>query len=89
MKPPNMLDDRTRRAIEKLYARAELRQQVPMATILAKVPGDTLTQRAKRLKVTRQTYYDWLNEKSRPNPQLAKKLAKITGFSIKEIRGRE
>jgi DNA-binding XRE family transcriptional regulator len=41
------------------------------------------------LGITRQAYYDWLNEKTRPNIQQAQKLAKLTGLSINQIRARE
>ena len=74
------------RAIERLEMRLSLK---PMQAILAKLPAKTPTERCRLLEITRQAYYDWINEKTRPNIQQAIKLSKLTGFSIKEIRGRE
>ena len=38
----------------------------PMADILAKVPGDTLAERARNIGVSRQTMYVWAQERFRP-----------------------
>jgi hypothetical protein len=78
--------DHVLRNLERLQARLQL---VPMADILAKLPDDTVTARAKRLGITRQAYYDWVNGKSRPNIKQARRLQKLTGFTVQEIRGRE
>jgi DNA-binding XRE family transcriptional regulator len=57
----------------------------PMRDILAKVPGDSLTDRAKALKVSRQTMYVWASEKFRPTKVQAKRIAKVTGVPIEHI----
>jgi DNA-binding XRE family transcriptional regulator len=57
----------------------------PMRDILAKVPGDSLTDRAKKLKVSRQTMYVWASEKFRPTRVQAKRIAKVTGVPIEHI----
>ena len=57
----------------------------PMRDILAKVPGDSLTDRAKKLKVSRQTMYVWASEKFRPTKVQAKRVAKVTGVPIEHI----
>jgi DNA-binding XRE family transcriptional regulator len=57
----------------------------PMAEILTKVPGDSLTERAKALKVSRQTMYVWASEKFRPTKVQAKRVAKVTGVPIEHI----
>ena len=57
----------------------------PMAEILAKVPGDSLTERAKKLGVSRQTMYVWASEKFRPTRVQAKRIAKATGVPIEHI----
>ena len=57
----------------------------PMAEILAKVPGDSLTERAKKLGVSRQTMYVWASEKFRPTRVQAKRIAKVTGVPIEHI----
>src|SRR5580693_7237242 len=45
----------------------------PMADILAKVPGDTLAERARKIGVSRQTMYVWAAEKFRPSTDQARK----------------
>jgi DNA-binding XRE family transcriptional regulator len=57
----------------------------PMRDILSKVPGDSLTDRAKKLKVSRQTMYVWASEKFRPTRVQAKRIAKVTGVPIEHI----
>jgi DNA-binding XRE family transcriptional regulator len=57
----------------------------PMRDILAKVPGDSLTDRAKKLKVSRQTMYVWASEKFRPTRVQAKRIARVTGVPIEHI----
>lgn len=57
----------------------------PMRDILAKVPGDSLTDRAKKLGVSRQTMYVWASEKFRPTRVQAKRVAKVTGVPIEHI----
>ena len=39
----------------------------PLADILAKVPGDTLAERARKIGVSRQTMYVWAQERFRPS----------------------
>lgn len=57
----------------------------PMRDILAKIPGDSLTERAKKLGVSRQTMYVWASEKFRPTRVQAKRIAKVTGVPIEQI----
>lgn len=57
----------------------------PMHKILAKVPGASLTERAKELHVSRQTYYVWMHEKFRPTKVQAKRISKITGVPVEHI----
>jgi hypothetical protein len=67
----------------------ELRDRLsvrPMKEILARVPGTTVTTRARVCGVSRQTFYTWMNG-ARPKKAQAAQLAKITGFTIAEIRG--
>lgn len=58
----------------------------PMADILAKVPGDTLAERARTIGVSRQTMYVWAQEKFRPGVDQAKIIAKLTGVPVDHIR---
>jgi DNA-binding XRE family transcriptional regulator len=60
---------------------------VPMTKVLAKMEG-SIAAKARLLGVSRQTLYYWLNEVTRPNRDQSIKLAKLTGFSADEIRGR-
>jgi DNA-binding XRE family transcriptional regulator len=58
----------------------------PMAAILAKVPGDTLAERARKIGVSRQTMYVWAQERFRPSTEQAAIIAKLTGVPIEQIR---
>jgi DNA-binding XRE family transcriptional regulator len=58
----------------------------PMAAILAKVPGDTLAERARQIGVSRQTMYVWAQERFRPSTEQAAIIAKLTGVPIEQIR---
>ena len=58
----------------------------PMADILAKVPGDSLSERARAINVSRQTMYVWAKEKFRPNYEQAKTIEKLTGIPAAHIR---
>jgi DNA-binding XRE family transcriptional regulator len=57
----------------------------PMADILAKVPGDTLSARARKIGVSRQTMYVWAEEKFRPTLPQARTIAKLTGVPVEQI----
>jgi DNA-binding XRE family transcriptional regulator len=58
----------------------------PMAAILAKVPGDTLAERARQIGVSRQTMYVWAQERFRPSTEQAAIIAKLTGVPVEQIR---
>jgi hypothetical protein len=72
-----------KRRAQELRDRLALR---PMTEILAAVPGSTITAKARACGVSRPTFYTWMNG-ARPKKAPAARLAKITGFSIAEIRG--
>jgi DNA-binding MarR family transcriptional regulator/DNA-binding XRE family transcriptional regulator len=57
----------------------------PMHDILAKVPGDTLSARARRIGVSRQTMYVWASERSRPTTAQAEVISKLTGVPVVHI----
>jgi DNA-binding XRE family transcriptional regulator len=61
----------------------------PMRDILAKVPGDTIADRARTIGVSRQTMYIWTDEKFRPAPAVAKRISKLTGVPAEHIRDLE
>ena len=57
----------------------------PMAAILAKVPGETLAERARQIGVSRQTMYVWAQERFRPSRAQAAIIAKLTGTPVEQI----
>lgn len=61
---------------------------IPMSQVLAKWPG-SVAEKAKHLGVSRQTVYYWLDGSMRPDERRAEMLARLTGFSVAEIRGRD
>lgn len=78
------LDGDVRRLVEEIHQRLAL----PMSEVLGLVPGDNLSARAREVGVSRQTYYQWLREETRPNPAQAQRLAELTGLPEHQIRGR-
>lgn len=58
----------------------------PMKDILAKVPGDTLKERAKAVGVSRQTMYVWAHERFRPSKEQAHIISDLTGIPVWQIR---
>ncbi|HEX3523887.1 MAG TPA: helix-turn-helix transcriptional regulator, partial [Stellaceae bacterium] len=78
------LDGEVRNLVEQIHQRLAL----PMSEVLGKVPGENLSARAREVGVSRQTYYQWLREETRPNPVQAVRLAELTGFPEHQIRGR-
>ena len=78
-------DDRTLAYAMKMRDRLKL----PMALVLEKLWPDLIVMdKVRKLGITKQSYYGWLNELYRPDEKMAKRLAKETGFSVEEIRGR-
>lgn len=74
--------DLTRRAL-----RMRGRMMLPMDLVIAKIPGDTQAEKAKRVGVRRQTLYYWSSGKVRPGKRKARLLASLTGFEFAAIRG--
>ena len=68
---------------EQLLARIQL----PMSKVLEKVPGHSVTDRARCIGVTRATYYSWFDGFSRPKRDQARKLEELTGFPANLIHG--
>jgi len=67
--------------------RAELQPGPTLEEILAKIPGDTHMARSKRLGVSYQAYTNWRNG-AVPRLPFAKKIARLTGHTVAEIRGK-
>jgi hypothetical protein len=65
------------------------RLRLPMSVVLEKLwPELSVMDKVRRLNITRQAYYGWLNGLYRPDAKLAKELAKHTGYAWEDIRGR-
>jgi len=77
-------DDEGARLIAKYVAD---RLSRPMSTILARVPGKSVIEKARAAGVSRQSFYSWLKGETRPSGAQAQVLAKLTGYSVEEIRG--
>lgn len=64
------------------------RLKLPMSLVLERLwPDLSLSEKARRLGITRQTYYGWLNGLFRPDEELSKRLADLTGFDEEDIKG--
>ena len=53
--------------------------KTPLREVLAKVPGQTVSEKARKVGVSRQTYYMWQRGQARPNATQAARLEEITG----------
>jgi DNA invertase Pin-like site-specific DNA recombinase len=67
--------------------RLKSRLMLPMPVVIDRIPGKSIIEKAKLLKVSRQTVYYWLNGTTRPNQKQARIMAGLTGFDVDEIRG--
>lgn len=74
---------------QRLLRAMHTQLQLPMAEVLAKVPGETVVEKCRHLGVARNTYYEWLNEGFRPSVEQARKLERLTGFLATQIHGEE
>ena len=60
---------------------------LPIQEVLDRVPGRFVVDKAASVGVSRQSFYAWLHGISRPSLRQAKQLAKLTGYSVDDIRG--
>ena len=65
------------------------RLKTPMSVVLDAVQGDSVTEKCKRIGITRQNYYCWLKGEYRPNLKQSRRLAHITGLDVDEIYWKE
>lgn len=72
-------------ALKREFAGAIHKLKHPMADILAKVKGESLSARARAIGVSRQTMYVWAEERFRPTLKQAKAIAKLSGVPIEQI----
>lgn len=67
----------------------QMHLKLPMSVVLEKLwPNISVLEKCRRLGVTRQAYYGWMNGLYRPDTKISKKLAQLTGLDEEEIRGR-
>lgn len=63
--------------------------KLPMSVVLEKLwPTLSITEKVRRLGVTRQAYYGWLSGIYRPEGKLAHRIADVTGYDVEDVRGR-
>jgi DNA-binding XRE family transcriptional regulator len=58
---------------------------IPMSDIMARVPGETVVEKAATIGVSRQAYYGWINGRMRPSLPQAERIAELTGIPISNI----
>lgn len=78
-------DEALRRDARRMLARISA---PPMSEILAKVPGNSVKEKAEHIGVSRIALWYWINGYNRPRDKAARQIAQLTGYSINEIRGR-
>ena len=61
---------------------------MPMRLVLDKVEGESVVDRAKRVGVSRNTWYGWYRGEIRPNKRQAARLEQLTGISAMKFQGR-
>jgi DNA-binding XRE family transcriptional regulator len=74
---------------DPILARAialQKRANSPMGKVLARVPGKSIEARARRIGVSRQTYYNLQSGRNLPRADLVKRLVKLTGYTPEHIR---
>jgi len=57
---------------------------VPMKAVVDRIPGHTLREKAKKMRVSHSTMWNWLHGR-RPPRKLAERLSEITGYSVRQI----
>lgn len=75
--------------IVKIVKDLKRMELVPMSYVMSKVPGETIVEKAANVGVSRQTYYYWVQGRSRPSLPQAERLAELTGIPIGDIRTNE
>lgn len=73
--------------LERTPLPGRVRIGLPIDKVLDRIPGDTVTAKAKKIGITRQAYYGWLNGRTRPDAKQSRRLAQLTGLSAVNIRG--
>jgi hypothetical protein len=61
---------------------------MPMRIVLDKIYGDSVVEKAKRVGVSRNTWYAWKRGEIRPNKHQAKRLQTLTDIPAERFQGR-
>jgi DNA-binding XRE family transcriptional regulator len=77
------------KTIDKAVKLLQRMESIPMSYVLSKVPGATIVDRSEALGVSRQTYYFWMQGRSRPSLPQAERLAELTGITVEDIMSAE
>jgi transcriptional regulator with XRE-family HTH domain len=71
--------------LEHFQAAMEL---MPMRQVLEWIEGETVSDKCKRIGISRNTWYAWSRGEIRPNKHQAQRLAKLTGVAVEKFQGR-
>lgn len=61
---------------------------MPMNLVLDAVPGDHQSDKARAVRVSRNTWYLWRTGYVRPNSKQAARIAQLTGIPVEKFAGR-
>jgi DNA-binding XRE family transcriptional regulator len=81
----NSASNRTFKATNSILSRVKARRREELVRLLA-MTGATVVERARNLGVARQSIYDWMSGRSWPNNATARRISKLTGVPVDEIR---
>ena len=73
-----------------MHALVKLQQRLArpaLGPILAKVPGATVSAKARAIGASRQAYQRWRDGSARPSIQYARRIAELTGHAVADIIG--
>jgi DNA-binding XRE family transcriptional regulator len=82
---PNRAPNRALEESTSILSQVKARRREELAKLIA-MTGETTTERARRLGVTRQAIYDWASGRSWPNRATAIRIAELTGVPVEDIR---
>lgn len=71
--------------LDLLFERLAL---MPMHRVLDSVPGASVVEKAKAVRVSRNTWYLWYRGEVRPNSVQAKRIEELTGIQAARFQGR-
>jgi DNA-binding XRE family transcriptional regulator len=63
-------------------------KRIPIHQVLAKVPGGSSADKARKIGVSRQVVWMWETGRTRPGWKSCQRLAELTGVNAEDIFGR-